>query len=110
MLQNLSAQRFVSVKSQVVFWGIKKSGDTRHELYGVGKTAFCKAFVKEKGLKTLRVNHKQDFRRLDASYDAVLIDDAGICEFSVHDLTCMLMMTTKRSSTLEANCMAVVNG
>jgi hypothetical protein len=44
--------------------------------------AFCNAFMKEKQLKALLVNHKQDFRRLDASYDAILIDDAGICGIS----------------------------
>jgi len=57
---------------------------------GVGKTAFCKAFVKEKRLKTLRVNHKQDFRRLDASYDAILIDDAGICGLSDTELLALV--------------------
>lgn len=57
---------------------------------GVGKTAFCKAFIKEKQLKALRVNHKQDFRRLDASYDAILIDDAGICEFSDTELLALI--------------------
>jgi len=53
---------------------------------GVGKTAFCNAFIKEKQLKALLVNHKQDFRRLDASYDAILIDDAGICGISDTEL------------------------
>ena len=47
---------------------------------GIGKTQFCKAVVKEKNLKTLVVNHKEDFRRLNPSYDAIIIDDANIHE------------------------------
>jgi septin family protein len=57
---------------------------------GVGKTAFCNAFIKEKQLKALLVNHKQDFRRLDASYDAILIDDAGICGISDTELLALI--------------------
>jgi hypothetical protein len=48
---------------------------------GIGKTQFCKAFVKQKNLKTLLVNHKEDFRRLNESYDAIIIDDANLQEF-----------------------------
>ena len=35
------------------------------------------------------VNHKQDFR-LDASYDAILIDDAGICGISDTELLALI--------------------
>jgi len=48
---------------------------------GIGKTQFCKAFVKQKNLKTLIVNNKEDFRRLNLTYDALIIDDANIHEF-----------------------------
>lgn len=36
------------------------------------------------------VNHKQDFRRLDASYHAILIDDAGICGISDTELLALI--------------------
>jgi hypothetical protein len=45
---------------------------------GVGKTQFLKTFAKEKCSKTLLVNHKEDFRRLDNTYDSILVDDANI--------------------------------
>ncbi len=47
---------------------------------GVGKTGFCKAFVKHRHLKTLLVNHREDLKRLDASYDAIIVDDANLHE------------------------------
>ncbi len=53
---------------------------------GVGKTAFCKAFIREKNLKALLVNHRQDFRRLNNSHDAVLLDDASILGLSATEL------------------------
>lgn len=48
---------------------------------GIGKTQFCKAVVKHKNLKTLLVSHKEDFRRLNSTYDAIIIDDANLHEF-----------------------------
>lgn len=47
---------------------------------GIGKTQFCKAYVKHNKLKTLMISHKEDFRRLNTSYDAIIIDDANIHE------------------------------
>ena len=47
---------------------------------GIGKTHFLKAFVTHKKLKTLLVKHKKDLRRLNDTYDAILIDDANIHE------------------------------
>ena len=47
---------------------------------GIGKTQFCKALVKHKQLKTLFVSHKEDFKRLNGSYDAIIVDDANIHE------------------------------
>lgn len=49
---------------------------------GIGKTQFAKAFCKEKKWKTLLVSHKEDFQRINTSYDAVIIDDANFNEFS----------------------------
>lgn len=49
---------------------------------GLGKTQFGKAFCKEKEWKTLLVSHKEDFQRINTSYDAVIIDDANFNEFS----------------------------
>ena len=46
----------------------------------IGKTQFLKAFVTHKKLKTLVVKHKEDLRRLNDTYDAILIDDANIHE------------------------------
>lgn len=39
---------------------------------GLGKTQFWRALVKSKGLKALFVNHKQDFRQLNALYDSII--------------------------------------
>lgn len=47
---------------------------------GLGKTQFCKSFVKQNNLKTLIVSHKEDFKRLNDTYDAIIIDDANIHE------------------------------
>ena len=46
----------------------------------IGKTQFLKAFVTHKKVKTLVVKHKEDLRRLNDTYDAILIDDANIHE------------------------------
>jgi len=48
---------------------------------GIGKTQFLKAIAKEKFYKTLIVGHKEDLRRLDDTYDSILIDDADIDQF-----------------------------
>ena len=48
---------------------------------GIGKTQFFKTYVKHKNFKTLMVNHKEDFARLNNSYDCIIIDDANIHEF-----------------------------
>ena len=47
---------------------------------GIGKTQFCKAYVKHKQLKALFVSHKEDFKRLNSSYNAIVIDDANLHE------------------------------
>lgn len=57
---------------------------------GIGKTQFCKAFVKQNNLKTLLVNHKEDFRRLNSTYDAIIIDDANIHEFEETQLLSLI--------------------
>jgi len=57
---------------------------------GVGKTQFCKAFAKEKCSKTLVLNHVQDFRRLDNSYDSILVDDANIHEMEQTQLLSLI--------------------
>lgn len=64
---------------------------------GLGKTQFCKAFVKEKGLKTLIVNHKEDFRRLNSTYDAIIIDDANIHEFEETQLLSLIDNETDKT-------------
>jgi Geminivirus Rep catalytic domain len=48
---------------------------------GIGKTQFCKAVAKSKNLKTLLVNHKEDFRRLNTTYGCIIVDDANLQEF-----------------------------
>ena len=48
---------------------------------GIGKTQFLKAIAKEMFYKTLIVSHKEDLRRLDDTYDSILIDDANIDQF-----------------------------
>ena len=48
---------------------------------GIGKTQFCRALAKQKKLKTLLVNHKEDFRRLNNSYECIILDDANLQEF-----------------------------
>ena len=47
---------------------------------GLGKTQFCKAFVKHNQLKTLFVSHEERFKRLNSSYDAIVVDDANLHE------------------------------
>lgn len=65
---------------------------------GVGKTAFCKAFIKDKNLKTLIVNHKEDFTRLNSEHDAVLMDDASFTDLKPTDL--LALLDNKASKTL----------
>ena len=57
---------------------------------GIGKTQFCKAFVKQNQLKTLLVSHRERFRRLDRCYDAIIIDDANIHEFEETQLLTLI--------------------
>lgn len=57
---------------------------------GIGKTSFCKAFVNYKGFKTLIVNHKEDLKRLDASYDAIIVDDANLDDFQSTQLLALV--------------------
>jgi len=49
---------------------------------GIGKTQFAKAFCIEHQWKTLLVSHKEDFKRIDTSYEAVIIDDANFNDFT----------------------------
>lgn len=49
---------------------------------GIGKTAFSKVFCKHHNYKTLIITHKEDFQRIDPSYDAIIVDDANFNEFS----------------------------
>ncbi len=64
---------------------------------GIGKTQFCKAFAKEKKLKTLLVNHKEDLRRLDSSYDAIIIDDANLQQFEETQLLSLIDNQTQKT-------------
>ena len=57
---------------------------------GLGKTQFCKAFVKQKKFKTLVINHKEDFKRLNSTYDAIIIDDANLHEFEETQLLSLI--------------------
>ena len=49
---------------------------------GIGKTQFAKVFCLLHKWKTLVVNHKEDFQKIDESYQAVIIDDANFNDFS----------------------------
>lgn len=64
---------------------------------GIGKTQFCKAFVKKNNFKTLMVNHKEDFRRLDESYDAIIVDDANIHELEETQLLSLIDNQTNKT-------------
>ena len=57
---------------------------------GVGKTQFCKALAKHKFLKTLVVNHIQDFRRFDNTYHSILVDHANIHQLDDTQLLALL--------------------
>lgn len=64
---------------------------------GLGKTQFCKAYVKQKNLKTLIVSHKEDFKRLNSSYDAIIIDDANIHELEETQLLSVIDNQTDKT-------------
>jgi len=64
---------------------------------GIGKTQFCKAFAKHKNLKTLLVNHKEDFRRLNDSFQCIIIDDANLQEFEETQLLSIIESQTGKS-------------
>lgn len=57
---------------------------------GIGKTEFLKAVAKECFSKTLMVTHKEDLRRLDDTYDSIIIDDVNIAEFEDTQLLSLL--------------------
>lgn len=64
---------------------------------GIGKTEFGKVFCIEKQLKTLVVNHKEDFQKIDLSHDAIIVDDANVGDFEKTQLLALLDNTTDRS-------------
>lgn len=64
---------------------------------GIGKTQFCKALAKQKNLKTLLVNHKEDFRRLNDSFQCIIIDDANLQEFEETQLLSIIENQTGKS-------------
>lgn len=57
---------------------------------GIGKTEFLKAVAKECFSKTLMVTHKEDLRRLDDTYDSIIIDDVNIAELEDTQLLSLL--------------------
>ena len=57
---------------------------------GAGKTQFCKALAKHKSYKTLIVTNIQDFRRLDDSYQCIIVDDANIHHLEETQLLALL--------------------
>lgn len=64
---------------------------------GLGKTQFMKALTKDKALKTLFVNHKEDFKRLNSTYDSIMIDDANLHELSETELLSIIENRTNRT-------------
>lgn len=64
---------------------------------GEGKTQFCKAYVKYHNLKTLIIHHKEDFRRLNPTYDAIIIDDANIHDFEETQLLSVIDNQTDKT-------------
>lgn len=64
---------------------------------GVGKTQFGTVFCMLKKLKTLVVQHKEDFQRLKRSHDAIIVDDANVGEFEKTQLLALLDNATPRT-------------
>ena len=64
---------------------------------GVGKTEFSKVFCMQHKWKTLVVNHKEDFQRINPSYDAVIIDDANLKDFEDTQKLALLDNSTAKS-------------
>ena len=64
---------------------------------GIGKTQFGKALCKHNKWKTLLVNEKQDFKRIDTSYDAIIIDDANFNDFDYFQKLALLDNTVDNS-------------
>ena len=64
---------------------------------GVGKTLFAKAFLNDRKLKTLIVNHKEDFQKIDHMHDAILIDDANLIDFERSQLLAILDNTNNKT-------------
>ena len=57
---------------------------------GIDKTSYAKVFCEHHGWKTLIVNHKEDFQRINSSYDAVIIDDANLAQFEDTQILALL--------------------
>ena len=57
---------------------------------GIGKTSYAKVFCASHGLKPLFVNHREGFKRINSSYDAVIIDDANLSQFEDTQILALL--------------------
>ena len=73
------------------------------EKSGLGKAQSCKAYVKHNKLKTLVVTHKENFKRLKNSYDAIIIDSANIYELKETQLLNLLDNQVDKSVNLLYN-------
>lgn len=70
---------------------------------GIGKTQFCKALAKFKNLKTLLVHDKQDYERLNNSYQCIIVDDANLHEFEETQLLSIIESQTIKCIRLLSN-------
>jgi hypothetical protein len=64
---------------------------------GIGKTEFAKVFALKNNFKTLVVNHKEGFQRIKNSYQAIIVDDANVNEFTETQLLALIDNSTSKS-------------
>lgn len=70
---------------------------------GIGKTQFCKALVKFKNLKTLLINDKQDYERLNNSHQCIIVDDVHLHEFEETQLLSIIESQTIKCIKLSSS-------
>ena len=64
---------------------------------GIGKTSYAKTFCADHQLKTLIVNHKEDFKKINSSYDAIIIDDANVSQFEDTQILALLVNSAPKT-------------
>ena len=57
---------------------------------GIPKSSYGKMFCADHPLKTLIMNHREDFKIINSSYDVIIIDDANLSQFEETQILALL--------------------